>query len=221
VIGWAAVGVSRWTGRPAVCPRFRPAAVGAGPPRRQAAPGDRRRVGVVIIAADGVEWTVTCGGQDWRVAWHSPPDPPSGTPHGSATVCYVGDQVVLVSGDGLRWGLPGGRPEPGEDWTATLHREVAEEACATVTGCRLLGYSRGACIRGHEQGLVLVRAHWRAEVHLHPWRPAFEMTHRRLVPAGQALAAMWIEEGFSPMYRRIFAEAAGRDLGCDPTGGTA
>lgn len=117
---------------------------------------------------------------------------------------------------GSWWGLPGGRPEPGEDWTATLHREVVEEACATVTGCRLLGYSRGTCIRGHEQGLVLVRAHWRAEVTLRPWRPAFEMTYRRLAPADQALAAMWIEDGFPPMYRRIFAEAARREPGCGP-----
>ncbi len=34
------------------------------------------------------------------------------------------------------------------------------------------------------------------------------MTSRRLVPAGEALTAMWIEDGYGPMYRRIFAEAA-------------
>jgi ADP-ribose pyrophosphatase YjhB (NUDIX family) len=175
----------------------------------------------VINAVDGVEWTVTSGGQGWAVAWYPPPDPPPGTPHGSATVCYLGSCIVLVSGDGRRWGLPGGRPEPGEDWTATPHREVAEEACATVIGHRLLGYSRGRCLRGHEAGLVLVRAHWRAEVRLRPWRPAHEMTHRRLVPADQALASMWIEDGFAPMYRRIFAEAARPDPGCGPVDGSA
>jgi hypothetical protein len=37
----------------------------------------------------------------------------------------------------------------------------------------------------------------------------FEMTHRRLVPADTAYTAMWIEDGFQPMYRRIFAESAG------------
>jgi ADP-ribose pyrophosphatase YjhB (NUDIX family) len=162
----------------------------------------------MTVAADRVEWTVTSGGQDWRVAWHPPPDPPPGTTHGSAAVCIVAGQVVLVSRDGTRWGLPGGRPEPGEDWLDTLHREVAEEACATVTGHRPLGYSRGVCVRGFEQGLVLVRAHWRAEVRLDPWQPAHEMTHRRLVPAGQAEATMWIEDGLQPMYARIFAEAA-------------
>ncbi len=184
------------------------------------------------VAADGVEWTVTSGGQDWRVAWHPPPHPPPGTPHGSAAVCLAADQMVLVSGDVRRWGLPGGQPEPGEDWTAALHREVWEEACATVTGCRLLGYSRGRCTHGAEEGLVLVRAHWRAEVILYPWQPAFEMTHRQLVPAEQAPDAMWIENGFEPMYWRIFTEAAipwvgarlgsgaaGRDLGCGPAEG--
>jgi len=35
------------------------------------------------------------------------------------------------------------------------------------------------------------------------------MTDRRLAPAGTAYTAMWIEDGFHPTYRRIFAEAAG------------
>jgi ADP-ribose pyrophosphatase YjhB (NUDIX family) len=105
-------------------------------------------------------------------------------------------------------GLPGGRPEPGEDWAATLRREVREEACATVTDSRLLGFSRGACLRGPEAGLVLVRAFWRAQVRLDPWQPRFEMVERRLAPVTEAFTSMWIEDGFTPMYRRILAEAA-------------
>jgi len=161
----------------------------------------------VQVAQDGVEFAVTTDGQDWRVAWHPAPNPPPGTPHGSAGICVAGDQVVLVSSDGLRWGLPGGRPEPGEDWADTLRREVAEEACATVTGCRLLGFSRGVCVHGHEAGLVLVRAHWLARVRVDMWQPRFEMVQRYLVPASQAYASMWIPEEFRPMYRRIFTEA--------------
>lgn len=161
----------------------------------------------MTLAEDGFEFAVTSDGQDWLVAWHPPPDPPPGTPHGSAAVCVVADQVVLVSSDGRLWGLPGGRPEHDETWTDTLRREVREEACATVTACRLLGFSRGECVRGHEAGLVLVRAFWRAEVKLDPWEPGFEMVGRRLVPAGQALASMWIQDGLDPMYRRIFTEA--------------
>ncbi|WP_405736154.1 NUDIX domain-containing protein [Streptomyces sp. NBC_01537] len=162
----------------------------------------------VDIAEDGVEWSVISDGHEWRVAWHPPPDPPPGTGHGSAGICVVGDRAVLVTSDGRRWGLPGGRPEPGEDWLATLRREVGEEACATVVEARLLGYSRGACLQGPEAGLVLVRSLWLAQVTLDPWEPRFEMTARQLVPAGEAPAFMWIADGFAQMYQRMFAEAA-------------
>lgn len=141
------------------------------------------------------------------MAWHPPPDPPPGARHGSAAVCVAGDEVVLVTADGHRWGLPGGRPEAGEDWMATLRREVREEACATVTGARLLGFTRGVCVRGHEAGLVLVRAHWRAEVRLDPWQPRHEMVGRRLVPPAEAFDRMWIPDGFEPLFRRILALA--------------
>src|SRR6266498_2821684 len=80
------------------------------------------------IARDGRDLMVSSNGGDWRVGWCPPPDPPAGTPHGAAAVCVSGGRVVLVSSDGRRWGLPGGRPEPQERWVDTLRREVAEEA---------------------------------------------------------------------------------------------
>ncbi len=80
------------------------------------------------------------------MAWHPAPEAPPGTRHGSAGVCVARDHVVLVSSDGDRFGLPGRRPEPGDDWADTLRREVREEACATVTDCRLLGFSRSVCV---------------------------------------------------------------------------
>jgi ADP-ribose pyrophosphatase YjhB (NUDIX family) len=159
------------------------------------------------IAADGVEVAFGMDGQDWRVAWYPPPDPPAGTPHGASAIALTGDQVVLIGNDGERWGLPGGRPEPGETWIDTMRREVAEEACATVIACRLLGFSRGTCVRGHEQGLVLVRSMWRADVRLDLWRPRFEIAHRRLVPAGDAFAHLALPLGLRPLHRRAFAEA--------------
>jgi hypothetical protein len=39
-------------------------------------------------------------------------------------------------------------------------REIMEEACARVTGARLLGFVRGRCADGREKGLVLVRSIW-------------------------------------------------------------
>lgn len=107
---------------------------------------------------------VTTNGQLWRTTWHPPTVAPPGTAHGSTALCFAADRIVLVSDDGRLWQLPGGRPEAAEDWAATLRREVREEACATVVDCRLPGFSRGACLRGPEAGVVLVRALWRAEV---------------------------------------------------------
>jgi ADP-ribose pyrophosphatase YjhB (NUDIX family) len=148
------------------------------------------------------------GGQDWRVAWSPPPDPPPGRPHGAEAICVTGDRVVLVSRDGRLWGLPAGRPEEHEGWADTMRREVREEACAEVVSSRLLGFTRGICLRGPQEGLVLVRSHWRAEVRVLRWEPQFEMTHRRLVPADAALWALTIPDGLQPLYRRMFAEAA-------------
>jgi ADP-ribose pyrophosphatase YjhB (NUDIX family) len=160
------------------------------------------------IAVNGGDLAATIGDQDWRVAWYPPPDPPPGTRHGAEAVCVTGNRIVLVSRDGQRWGLPAGRSEEHEDWADTLRREVREEACADVASCRLLGFSRGVCARGPQEGLVLVRSHWRAQVRVQSWRPRFEMAHRRLVPADEAIASLAIPEGLGPFYRRMFAEAA-------------
>ncbi|MGP3987257.1 NUDIX hydrolase [Streptomyces sp. 3N207] len=166
------------------------------------------------IAGNGIEFPAVINGQIWHVAWHPPPDPPSGTPHGAEAVCVADGRVVMVSREGVRWGLPAGRPEQHEQWVDTMRREVQEEACAVVTDCRLLGFSRGVCVRGPEEGLVLVRSMWRAEVRLAPWDPRFEMAHRRLLPAERAFQALAVPEGLGPFYRRLFAEAA-------PQGGCA
>jgi ADP-ribose pyrophosphatase YjhB (NUDIX family) len=116
--------------------------------------------------------------------------------------------VVLISEHGDRWDLPAGRPEAGEDWEQTLRREMLEEACAVVRTARLLGFIRGRCIRGHEEGLVLVRAIWRADVDLRPWDPQFEIPERRVVPVAELLSYLAAErEGFLPVWRRALVEA--------------
>ena len=53
---------------------------------------------------------------------------------------------MLVTWPGVAWEFPQGRPEEGEDWRATLDREVLEEACASVEEATLLGFARGVCI---------------------------------------------------------------------------
>src|SRR5882762_5153257 len=125
--------------------------------------------------------------QDWIVSWYPRHIPPAGAPHGAAGVCVTGnDQLVLISHDGEHWGFPAGRPEGNESLKETLCREMIEEACVVVVGARLLGFARSECVNGRQQGLVLVRSYWRADVEIKPWEPKFEIRHRRVVAAAEA-----------------------------------
>ena len=161
-----------------------------------------------LTARDGEEIAARVNGGDWLVAWHPPPAAPEGKRHGAAGICLVPDGgLVLISNDGEHWELPAGRPEGDESWEQTLRREMLEEACATVVRARLLGFSRGVCTSGHEDGLVLVRSFWRAEVQLAAWEPKFEVAHRRVVPVNARPAHLWMGDGFAPIFQRAFAEA--------------
>jgi len=159
-------------------------------------------------ARDGEEFGIHSNGGDWIVEWQPASVAPQGTPHGAMGICLTAEGgLVLISNDGERWGLPGGRPEEHETWEQTLHREVLEEACAIILRAKLLGFSRGRCLTGHEAGLVLVRSVWRAEVDLAPWNPRFEIAHRRVVPAEEWSAHLWVDDGFGAIFRRAFADA--------------
>jgi ADP-ribose pyrophosphatase YjhB (NUDIX family) len=161
------------------------------------------------IASDFEEIPVPANGGDWRMAWHPAGEVPDGQPHGANAFCVTArGSVVLVSTDGSRWGWPGGRPERGESWEDTLRREMIEEACAVVTGARLLGFVRSKCFSGHEEGLVLVRSIWRVEVTLLPWQPEHEIPFRRVVPARDLARLLWMEDGAAPIYSRAAREAA-------------
>ena len=82
---------------------------------------------------------------------------------------------------------------------------MLEEACATVVDARLLGFLRSVCIAGPEEGLVIVRSFWRAQVILGPWEPHFEILHRRVVPPTEVLSHLWPVT--MPIYSRAFDEA--------------
>jgi len=147
---------------------------------------------------------VETGGQWWRLSWHAGPVAPEGRAHGAAGICLADDGVVLISTDGVCWDFPAGRPDGGERWEEVLRREVREEACAVVTDARLLGFSRGRCLKGAESGLVLVRSIWLAQVRLLDWAPAFETRFRRVVPAAGAIDQ--IPPTYRPVWVRAFAQ---------------
>jgi ADP-ribose pyrophosphatase YjhB (NUDIX family) len=160
------------------------------------------------ILRDGEEIEVNSKGQDWLSSWHPPSKPPpDGRNHGAAGICITHDgQVVLVTEDGVAWDIPGGRPEAGESLRQTLDREMLEETCGRVQDARLLGYFRGQCVRGHEQGLVLVRSFWLATIELDAWEPRYEIVQRRLVTPTVALDEVGSSSLWSP-WRAIFARA--------------
>jgi ADP-ribose pyrophosphatase YjhB (NUDIX family) len=160
-----------------------------------------------VWAENRQEFPFHSNGQDWLVSWHPASlDAPSGTRHGSLGVCFTWEaNVVLVTDDGESWHLPAGRPDGREDWRETLDREVLEEACADVEDATLLGFSRGVCVNGPQQGLVLVRSLWRAGVRLLPWQPEHEMTGRLLTSPERALAIQ--TKWGNPLFPRLFHEA--------------
>lgn len=120
-----------------------------------------------VPAREGEQMPMHSNGQDWLVSWHRADDAPAGKPHGAAGVCLGPEgELVQISPDGRSSGFPAGRPEGEETIEETLRREMREEACVEVLAPRLLGYSRGECVQGHELGLVLVRSFWRADVRI-------------------------------------------------------
>lgn len=89
-----------------------------------------------------------------------------------------------------------------------LRRELDEEACATVAGATLLGFTRGQCVAGPERGLVLVRSVWRADVELRLREARFEIARRRVVAPAAVKDALSLDS--HPFGRGVISAAEGR-----------
>ncbi|XSG73654.1 NUDIX hydrolase [Herpetosiphon llansteffanensis] len=152
-------------------------------------------------------WQINSQQQTWNVRWYAADSEPAGKAHGSAGICLTPNrQIVVVSQNGRDWDVPAGRSELGESWAATLQRELAEEACALVQSASLLGFCQSQCLNGAEQGLILVRAFWLAQVAIQPWQPQFEMIERRIID----LSEIWgyLPHAYLPVYRHVLQVAS-------------
>ncbi|WP_407570682.1 NUDIX hydrolase [Deinococcus altitudinis] len=115
-----------------------------------------------------------------------------------------GGEIVLVSEPGGEWNLPGGHPQGREIPEKTLTRELAEEACAEMLTCRLLGWQRVDDPR--EPPYVQLR--YVAQGQLREFQPAHEIRHRRLVSPQDFLSALsWGRSPIAAGLLRVALEA--------------
>lgn len=148
------------------------------------------------------EWA----GRPLTITWLPPPfRPPRDLTTQAAGLCFTAEgRIVLITGDGAEWGLPGGHPEGDETLEATLAREVWEEARAVVTRCAYLGSQRVDDPRAPDGLTRYYQARFWARVELRPFVAEWETMARRLVSPDQFLAMLaW---GQAPIARVILEE---------------
>src|SRR4030042_1552899 len=92
-------------------------------------------LGVESYIMDEITEEHTLEGQKISVTWRGPAfTPPRHLIRQASGICITDEGlIVLVTGDGESWGLPGGHPENGETIKEAFIREVREEACAMGT----------------------------------------------------------------------------------------
>ena len=127
-------------------------------------------------------------GRTVEVTWLPGRFPPPGAPIRQVYgLCLTNERLLLLgSKDEVSWTLPGGGPEPGESPEETLVREVMEEACAVVTGCRYVGAQR---VDG--EGSAYYQLRYLANVELVPFEPQHEMRFRRCITLADARVLLW------------------------------
>ena len=122
-------------------------------------------------------------GRRFTVTWHDSSFlPPRKLVTQASGICFTDDGlIVLVTGDGKSWGLPGGHPENGETIEEAFIREVKEEACATVTSLVYIGTTQEVNDPGYPAGPVTYQTRFWARVQLNEFRREYETIGRKLV----------------------------------------
>ncbi|CAA9590731.1 MAG: hypothetical protein AVDCRST_MAG18-5150 [uncultured Thermomicrobiales bacterium] len=130
-------------------------------------------------ASERVEWD----GRVATVTWLAPPYRPSRRLTTQALgLCFTIDgRIVLVSGDGEQWTLPGGPPEVGESLEAALERDLREEASARLIACEYIGCQRVEDRERPDGPTLYYQARFWARVELYPFDGAEGTSARRLV----------------------------------------
>jgi len=151
-------------------------------------------------------------GRKYHVEWFSGvPVPPAARVTQVSGICFTDSgEIVLVSGDGASWGLPGGHPEVGESAEDALKREVREEACSDVVRSEYLGYQRCTPEDGGEADIQLRYA---CLVRLALFNPKHETSGRELVAPNDFLKALaWGDTPIAAELVRLAGESMKRLL---------
>ncbi len=133
-------------------------------------------------------------GRRFTVTWHdSNFIPPRKLVTQASGICFTDDGlIVLVTGDGKSWGLPGGHPENGETIEEAFIREVNEEACSIVTSLVYLGTMQEFNEPESPAGPVTYQTRFWARVQLNEFSREYETIGRKLVnPSALILTLNW------------------------------
>jgi ADP-ribose pyrophosphatase YjhB (NUDIX family) len=140
----------------------------------------------------------TLEGREITVTWRdSAFTPPRYLIRQASGICITDEGlIVLVTGDGESWGLPGGHPENDETIKDAFIREVHEEACAIVTHLIYLGSSEVKDPGNPEGFTINYQARFWARVRLDEFTPVYETTGRKLVTPDNMIPTLnWYPAG--------------------------
>jgi 8-oxo-dGTP pyrophosphatase MutT (NUDIX family) len=131
-----------------------------------------------------------------------PFEPPPDLTTSASGICFTEHRkIVLVTRDGQRWDMPGGKPEHGESLEEALAREVWEEARARVVRSQYIGCERIDDPNHPDGPRTYYQARFWARVEVYPFKALFETTDRQLVDTDTLLSTLhW---GESPIARSI------------------